>query len=113
MRQGAEQKRTLPVIGNAQSNTDILYVGIACNAMTNVDSLDWKNPSPEDIQKRVLDRVKPGSIVLFHNAAVNTPAALPGIIEELLKDGYKLVKVSEILHSGNFTINHMGKQIPS
>ena len=42
-----------------------------------VDSLDWKDPTPDQICQRVLKRVQPGSIVLFHNAAKNTPAALP------------------------------------
>lgn len=77
-----------------------------------VDSLDWKNPTPADMQKRVLSKVQPGSIVLFHNAAKNTPTALPGIIEGLQKDGYKLVPVTQIIHTGEFTIDHTGKQIP-
>ena len=35
-----------------------------------VDSLDWKDLSAPEITKRVVSRVKPGSIVLFHNAAL-------------------------------------------
>ena len=46
-----------------------------------VDSLDWKDLSASDITQRVLKRVQPGSIVLFHNAAKHTPEALPAIIE--------------------------------
>ena len=46
-----------------------------------VDSLDWKGISADEIKSRVLKNVSPGSIVLFHNAAENTPQALPGIIE--------------------------------
>ena len=61
-----------------------------------VDSLDWKDLSAAEIQKRVLERVKPGSIVLFHNAALHTPEALPGIIESLQADGYSLVPISEL-----------------
>lgn len=78
-----------------------------------VDSLDWKNPTPDAIKKRVNDNIKPGSIALFHNAAVNTPDALPCIIESLLQDGYKLVKVSKLIHKGDFTIDHTGKQFPA
>ena len=77
-----------------------------------VDSLDWKDLSASEITKRVLSRVKPGSIVLFHNAAKHTPEALPGIIESLLKDGYSIVPISEILLKGEYTIDHTGKQIP-
>ncbi len=75
-----------------------------------VDSLDWKDYDAETISQRVLSRIQPGSIVLFHNAALHTPEALPGIIEELLSEGYTPVKVSELLLSGNTTIDNNGRQ---
>ena len=75
-----------------------------------VDSLDWKGISAGEIQRRVLDKVSPGSIVLFHNAAENTPEALPGIIESLLANGYTIVPVSQILLNGDYTIDHTGRQ---
>ncbi|MDR1116644.1 MAG: polysaccharide deacetylase family protein [Oscillospiraceae bacterium] len=78
-----------------------------------VDSLDWKDLSAPEITKRVLDRVKPGSLVLFHNAAKHTPEALPGIIESLQNDGYTLVRISEIIHPGEYTMDHEGRQIPA
>lgn len=76
----------------------------------NVDSLDWKGISAEEIQTRVLKNIRPGSIVLFHNAAEHTPEALPGILESLLNDGYKIVPISELLLEGDYTIDHTGKQ---
>jgi peptidoglycan/xylan/chitin deacetylase (PgdA/CDA1 family) len=54
--------------------------------------------------------VKSGSIVLFHNAAINTPAALPGIISTLQKQGYKIVPISQLIYKTNYTIDHTGKQ---
>ena len=77
------------------------------------DSLDWKDLSASEITDRVLKKVKPGSICLFHNAAKNTPEALPSIIEALQKDGYKIVPVSEIILKENFTIDNSGMQIPN
>ena len=77
-----------------------------------VDSLDWKGISAEEIKSRVLKNISPGSIVLFHNAAENTPAALPGIIEGLLAEGYTIVPISQILLDGDYTIDHTGKQCP-
>jgi polysaccharide deacetylase family sporulation protein PdaB len=77
-----------------------------------VDSLDWKDLSASDITSRVLKRVGPGSIILFHNAAKNTPAALPGIIESLIADGYSLVSVDALLLTGEYTIDHTGRQQP-
>ena len=78
-----------------------------------VDSHDWMKKSKEYIIDRVTKRVKPGSIVLFHNAAENTPEALPDIIETLLADGYKFVPISELIYKDNYTIDHTGRQISS
>lgn len=78
-----------------------------------VDSLDWKNLSPSEISERVLKRVKPGSIVLFHNAALHTPEALPQILEALQKDGYSIVPVSQLIMRENFKVDPSGMQIPS
>ncbi len=78
----------------------------------NIDSLDWKGISASEIQKRVLKNIEPGSIILFHNAAENTPEALPGIIESLLADGYKIVPISQILLTGDYTLDNTGRQCP-
>ena len=75
-----------------------------------VDSLDWKGISADQITRRVLDRVQPGSIVLFHNAAEHTPEALPGILEALLADGSRVVPISEILLDGDCFIDSTGRQ---
>ena len=57
-----------------------------------VDSLDWKdNATPDSICKRVTSKVKNGSIVLFHNDADHTPAALPNILKCLKDEGYEFV----------------------
>lgn len=77
-----------------------------------VDSLDWKNPTPEEISQRVLERVRPGSILLFHNAAENTPAALPTVIEGLLQKGYTMVPVSQLILREDYTMDHTGRQLP-
>ena len=57
--------------------------------------------------------MKPGSIVLFHNAALHTPEALPNILETLQKDGYKIVPISELIIKDNYTIDSTGMQIPN
>lgn len=81
-----------------------------------VDSLDWKELSAADITKRVTSKVQSGSIVLFHNAALHTPEALPTILETLLQEGYTLLPISELILSGeynvDYTIDHTGKQCP-
>lgn len=76
-----------------------------------VDSLDWKDLSSSQIHKRVTQNIHPGAIVLFHNAAKNTPKALPDILKTLKDDGYKIVPVSDIIYKDNYKIDHTGKQI--
>ena len=80
--------------------------------MGDVDSLDWKGISAAEITRRVTGKVQCGSIVLFHNAGEHTPEALPGILDYLNKEGYRLVPISEIILEGEYTIDHAGKQCP-
>ena len=75
-----------------------------------VDSLDWKELSAGEITKRVTENVTPGSIVLFHNAAINTPEALPGILSDLQSKGYEIVPISELIIRENYEIDHTGRQ---
>ena len=56
----------------------------------------------------------PGSIVLFHNAAIHTPEALPGVIQCLLQEGSPLGPIAQIIRPGvcgtDYTIDHTGRQ---
>lgn len=79
----------------------------------NVDSLDWKDLSADEIYTRVTTQVEPGSIILFHNAALHTPEALPSIIEYLLNEGYEILPVSQLILSGDYSIDHTGRQLPA
>ncbi|MBP1736484.1 MAG: polysaccharide deacetylase [Oscillospiraceae bacterium] len=85
--------------------------GIWLEAIAEGDSLDWKGISADEITKRVVSKVSSGSIVLFHNAAIHTPEALPGIIEALLKDGYTFVPISQLILTCDYIIDHTGRQI--
>jgi peptidoglycan-N-acetylglucosamine deacetylase len=75
-----------------------------------VDSLDYKDYGTQSIVDRVLKKVKNGSIVLFHNNATYTPEALPIILDELQKQGYEIVPISELIYKENYFIDHTGKQ---
>lgn len=77
-----------------------------------VDSLDWQDLTAEAMAERVLDMIHPGAIVLFHNNGLHTPEALAIILEELLTRGYQLVPVSELLHKGDYHVDHQGRQVP-
>lgn len=64
-----------------------------------VNSHDWKNPGTKQIVSNVTDNVEGGDIVLLHasDSAKQTAKALPIIIEQLKKQGYQFVTVSELV----------------
>lgn len=94
----------------------VITLGVYLEPVWDGDSLDWKEISAQEIAQRVTSRVQSGSIVLFHNAALHTPEALPGILEYLLGQGYSIVPVSQLVLSGeegtDYTIDHTGRQCP-
>lgn len=78
-----------------------------------VDSLDWKDYDADTICQRVTSNVQPGSIVLFHNAALHTPEALPAILTYLINDGYTILPISQLILHPPYTIDHTGRQFPA
>ncbi|MGP4023765.1 polysaccharide deacetylase family protein [Actinomadura sp. 3N407] len=61
-----------------------------------VDPLDWRHRDTEGIERRVLNSVKPGQIVLLHDIHPTTVRAVPKIIDRLAAKGYVFVTVSEL-----------------
>ena len=109
------QKTTLfrPPFG--EYSNEVISVASALGYQTiqwSVDSLDWKNLSSSQIYERVMGQIKPGSIVLFHNAAPGTPGAIRRLIPDLLAQGYEIVPGSQLLHKGDYYIDHAGTQRP-
>jgi peptidoglycan-N-acetylglucosamine deacetylase len=58
-------------------------------------------PTPELMAKRVLQRIKPGAIILAHDGSfpsrIKDVEATPLIIQELTRQGYKFVTLPELL----------------
>lgn len=78
-----------------------------------VDSLDYKGLSAQEIEKRVCDKVKNGSIVLFHTGTktATTAAGLEAVLSKLSAQGYQFKTVSELIYKDNFYIDNSGRQI--
>ena len=76
-----------------------------------VDSLDWKDLSAQDIAMRVLSRARQGSIILCHNNALHTAEALPVILSTLKNSGYTFVPVGELIWRGG-SVDASGRQQP-
>jgi peptidoglycan/xylan/chitin deacetylase (PgdA/CDA1 family) len=51
-----------------------------------------------------------GSIILMHNGAKDTPAALESIINGLQGKGFEIVPISQLIIQGEYTIDHEGRQ---
>jgi peptidoglycan/xylan/chitin deacetylase (PgdA/CDA1 family) len=69
-------------------------------ALWSADSSDWKRPSVTRLINNVLREAKPGGMVLMHDGGGSrwrTVKALPFIISEFKKRGYKFVTVAELL----------------
>ena len=64
--------------------------------MWTIDTIDWQRPAPEVIIRRVVDKIKPGAIILMH-PTVPTVKALERIVNTLRNQGYALVTVTELL----------------
>jgi polysaccharide deacetylase family sporulation protein PdaB len=76
-----------------------------------VDSLDWKpGISKAEILQRIRNKIRPGSIILFHNDTPYTAELLPEIIAELKAGGYRLVPASELIMREGYYIDHTGRQ---
>jgi peptidoglycan-N-acetylglucosamine deacetylase len=69
-----------------------------------VDSVDWMQLTPEQIQKNVLSNVHPGAIILMHDGGnwdmdlLGTVDSLHDIIPRLKEDGVEFVTVPALLN---------------
>ena len=75
-----------------------------------VDSLDWKGISAQEITNRIINNVKPGSIILCHNNSDHILDALPMVLDRLIKKGYSITSVGDLVYKENYTIDRTGLQ---
>lgn len=75
-----------------------------------VDSLDWKDLSANDIAMRVVNAVQPGSIILMHNNGLHTAESLPLIISTLKNRGYTFVPIGQMIYRSGYTLDSAGRQ---
>ena len=75
-----------------------------------VDSLDWKNLGAQPMIERATKSVQSGDIVLFHNDSQYILDALPAILKSYQAQGLTVVPVSQMLLTGETTIDVQGRQ---
>ena len=74
-------------------------LGLA-TVLWSVDPADWSLPGTATIERRVLEQVQPGSIIISHDGGGprgQTLAAYPAIIAALRRRGYGIVTIPELL----------------
>lgn len=76
-----------------------------------VDTLDYMGKTPEEMCKRIEEKIRNGSIILMHNDTDYTSQGLQQIIDKIQELGYEIVPVSELIYQEGYTINHEGRQI--
>lgn len=76
----------------------------------NLDTLDYKDLTGEEMWNRIEDKLSNGSIILTHNGTKNTANSLDMLIKNIKSKGYEIVKVSDLIYTENYTIDNNGTQ---
>ncbi|MDO4565650.1 MAG: polysaccharide deacetylase family protein [Clostridia bacterium] len=75
------------------------------------DTVDWKESrSTQQILDSVLPNLTSGDIILCHNNGYKIEEYLPTLIETAMEQGFEFVTVTELLLSGETTIDNQGIQ---
>lgn len=89
-----------PPGGNAnRAVTEVAEMLGMSGAFWTVDGLQYERPpcTTKQLTEYVFNKVRPGAIILLHNAPANTVAAIPDIVRGLRERGYSLVTMSELV----------------
>ena len=81
-------------------NNTVITAAMACNLTTVLwtdDPSDYRRPGTIVIARRALDTVKNGAIILLHDGVQQTMDALPHIIDNLQRRGFRFVTVDELV----------------
>ena len=62
-----------------------------------VDTLDWKSKNADAVYNEIMKDVGDGHIILCHDLHKSTVDAMEKVVPDLIKKGYQLVTVSELL----------------
>ena len=76
-----------------------------------VDSVDWKNITAQEIVDRVKTKTASGSIIQLHSGTEHTAEALPQILDYLTENGFIPVAVGELIYQSDYKIDINGTQM--
>lgn len=78
---------------------DVVQIADTLNMKTilwSVDTVDWRNPDPDQMSKRVLSKVHPGAMILMHPTK-SSASALEQMIEGIQQKGYTIGTVTQLM----------------
>lgn len=79
-------------------------------AYWSVDTLDWKTKDEDKIYKKTVNQVYDGCIVLMHDIYPSTADAVEKLVPELIKKGYQIVSVSQLIEAKTGDVPRTGQQ---
>lgn len=94
-------------------NNSVISVAENLNLKTiqwDVDTLDWKGLTGTEICNRVVNNVKPGSIILCHNNSDHILDALPLMLTRLKNMGYTVTSVGDLIIKDDYYVDNLGIQ---
>ena len=77
----------------------------------NLDTLDYKGLTGEQMWNRLKNKLENGAIILSHNGTKHTAASLDMLIKNIKSKGYEIITVSQLIYKDNYIINGNGTQI--
>lgn len=75
-----------------------------------IDSMDWKGYDAETIAEGIQEKMQPGAILRFHGDGEVTAKAVELLHQELQKEGYESVFLSEMIRLDHYQMNLHGQQ---
>lgn len=85
-----------------QAVVNFVVMGGKNISLWNIDTTDWKRPSPKVIRSRVISALQPGQVILMHDGGgnrENTVAALPDMIRQIKRRHYRFATLDELYSS--------------
>jgi peptidoglycan/xylan/chitin deacetylase (PgdA/CDA1 family) len=83
---------TVPWLKTALTEGGYLSIG------WNVRSLDTVTTNENKLMKKIIHALNPGALYLFHDTSKTTLAVLPQFIEQVAQQGYRIVRLDELLN---------------
>lgn len=77
----------------------------------NIDTLDYKGLTGDEMWGRIKEKLQKGSIILTHNGTEHTADSLDMLLKNIKTNGYQVTTVSDLIYKDNYIIDNNGTQI--